>query len=329
MFLVKGGTVDVLIAAHRAARPVEREPITFESLRTASTFTLERFTAGCRRLFKPYLSIGLTLMAVYALSGAAYLAFVVYGYRAATDRFLVVGWTFVAALSAALLVAWITLVNLLYLLMQIAIAVDGGTAANAPMAVLRFIRAEFRELAAVFGVVLALVVVATLASALAWSGVGLIAFVPLVGLAVFPLQLAALARPRSGVRVSRADGARRLRDAVPSIRTKTGIAPRNRSAVDPHSLRFWNGRRDGIQKRRLPGVRQGRRATERRIELPHEQRRRRALRDVARHDENLRRSQRRPGRAVRRSGQLTGAGHLAGRLTRPSCCRREASAGCR
>ena len=35
-------------------------------------------------------------------------------------------------------------------------------------------------------------IAATLASALAWSGVGLIAFVPLVGLAVFPLQLAAL-----------------------------------------------------------------------------------------------------------------------------------------
>ena len=33
---------------------------------------------------------------------------------------------------------------------------------------------------------------ATLASALAWSGVGLFAFVPLVGLAVFPLQIAAL-----------------------------------------------------------------------------------------------------------------------------------------
>ena len=51
---------------------------------------------------------------------------------------------------------------------------------------------EFRELAGVFLVVVALVVAATLASALAWSGVGLIAFVPLVGLAVFPLQLAAL-----------------------------------------------------------------------------------------------------------------------------------------
>ena len=43
-----------------------------------------------------------------------------------------------------------------------------------------------------FLVVVVLVVAATFASALAWSGVGLIAFVPLVGLAVFPLQLAAL-----------------------------------------------------------------------------------------------------------------------------------------
>jgi hypothetical protein len=192
MFLVKGGTVDVLIAAHHAAGPIEREPITLDTLRTASTFTLERFTAGCSRLFRPYLAVGLTLMAVYAISGAAYLAFLVYGYAAATDRFLLVGWAVVAALSAALLVAWITLVNLMYLLTQIAIAADCGTEASAPAAVLRFIKSEFRELVAVFGVVVALVVVATLASALAWSGVGLIAFVPLVGLAVVPLQLAAL-----------------------------------------------------------------------------------------------------------------------------------------
>ena len=56
----------------------------------------------------------------------------------------------------------------------------------------RFVRAEFRELVGVFLIVFGFVVAATLASALAWSGVGLIAFVPLVGLAVFPLQIAAL-----------------------------------------------------------------------------------------------------------------------------------------
>jgi hypothetical protein len=83
-------------------------------------------------------------------------------------------------------------VNLLYLLLQIAIAYEGVGVSDGLRAVVRFIRAEFRELAGVFLVVLALVVAATLASALAWSGVGLIAFVPLVGLAVFPLQIAAL-----------------------------------------------------------------------------------------------------------------------------------------
>jgi hypothetical protein len=64
--------------------------------------------------------------------------------------------------------------------------------AEAVRAVARFIRAEFRYLGTIFLVVLAMVVAATLASALAWSGVALIAFVPFIGLAVVPLQLFAL-----------------------------------------------------------------------------------------------------------------------------------------
>ena len=193
MFLVKGGTMEVLIAANAAAGPIEREPMTLDTFRRASTFTVANFTAGCSRLFHRYLALGLLLMLVYALSVGAYLAFVVYGYRAAGDRVLVIGWTFFAALAAVLLVVWITLVNLAYLLLQIAMAHDGVGLSDACRATLRFVRDEFRPLAGVFLVVVALVVVAMLASALAWSGVGLIAFVPLVGLAVFPLQLAALA----------------------------------------------------------------------------------------------------------------------------------------
>ena len=192
VFLVKGGTVDVLVAAHRAAGAIEGEPITIDTIRTASQFTLQRFIAGCSRLFRPYLGVGLALMAVYVVSGGAYLVVVFYGYSAATGGFQWLGVTFVAAVSAGLLVAWITVVNVLYLLVQIAIAVDGASATASLMAVARFIRAEFRELAGILCVVLALVVAATLASALAWSGVGLIAFVPVVGLAVVPLQLAAL-----------------------------------------------------------------------------------------------------------------------------------------
>ena len=42
--------------------------------------------------------LGLGLMLVYALSVGAYLAFLVFGYRAATGGVLVVIWTFVAAI---------------------------------------------------------------------------------------------------------------------------------------------------------------------------------------------------------------------------------------
>ncbi|HZR25874.1 MAG TPA: hypothetical protein VFA59_19905 [Vicinamibacterales bacterium] len=192
MFVVKGGTMDVMLAAEAATGPIEHEPITYEGLKAASRFSLQRFTDGCSRLFRPYLWLGLLLMVVYGASGGAYIAFVAYGYRIAEGRVLVIGWTFIAALAAAALIAWITLVNFLYLITQIAIAVENVGVMDGIGAVARFIRAEFRELAGLFLVVVVLVVAATFASALAWSGVGLIAFVPLVGLAVFPLQIAAL-----------------------------------------------------------------------------------------------------------------------------------------
>ena len=132
-------------------------------------------------------------MVVYALSVAGYLAFVVYGYRAAEGRVLIIGWTFIAALAAG---AARRLDHGRQSPVPAAADCDGGRrrrrVARRCRAAARFIRAEFRELAGVFLVVVGLVVAATLASALAWSGVGLIAFVPLVGLAVFPLQLAAL-----------------------------------------------------------------------------------------------------------------------------------------
>jgi hypothetical protein len=236
MFLVKGGTMAVLLDANDATGPIESEPITYESVKQAAQFSMPRFVNGCTRLFRPYLYLGLALIVVYIVSGAGYLAFVVYGYQAAGDRALLIGWTFIAALSAVALVLWITLVNLVYLLLQIAIAIEGVGLADAVRSVTAFARMQGRGLGGVFLVVLALVIAATLASALAWSGVGLIAFVPLVGLAVFPLQIAALlirgllfeyigltalgaylTLYRRHVRIRAATGTRPLESVVPSV----------------------------------------------------------------------------------------------------------------
>ena len=192
MFVVKGGTIDVLLAANDETGPIEHDALTFAGVRAASRFSLERFLRGCSRLFRPFLALGILLMIVYAASGAGYLAFVIYGYRAAGDRLWFIGWAFVVTLATIALVVWITFVNVVYLLLQLVVAADGVGVAEACRAIVRFARARFRPLSGVFLVMLVLVIGATFASALAWSGVGLVAFVPLVGLAVFPLQIAAL-----------------------------------------------------------------------------------------------------------------------------------------
>ena len=191
MFLVKGGTVEVLLAAGGDTPPIEREPVTLESMRVASKFSLGRYARGCARLFRPYLGLGTLLMVVYALSGSGYFALVVFGYRMAADRSLFAGWAFLTTLATLALAVWITVVNLLYLLVQVVIAAEGIGVVEAIRTGGRFVRAEYRNLGGAFLVVFAMVVGATLATALAWSGVGLVAFVPLVGLAVFPLQIVA------------------------------------------------------------------------------------------------------------------------------------------
>jgi hypothetical protein len=192
MFLVKGGVLDVLLAAEDAAGAIEREPISIDTIEPAARFSLERFIGGCARLFKPYLALGIALLVTYAVTAAAYVAFAVYGFRLAGVVGLI-GLTSLAAAAAVVLIVWITLVNLVYLLMQIAMAADNLGLSDAFRAVTAFLRAEFALLAQIFLVTLGIEIGATLVSALAWSGLGLIAFVPLIGLAVIPLQIVALA----------------------------------------------------------------------------------------------------------------------------------------
>ena len=73
----------MLLAANDAAGPIEREAVTFDSLRGAAS-SRAAFMSGCVRLFRSYLGLGLVL--VLALPRQRrYLACVVVGYRAAED----------------------------------------------------------------------------------------------------------------------------------------------------------------------------------------------------------------------------------------------------
>jgi hypothetical protein len=185
MFLVKGGTVAVLVAAERGAGAIEHPPLRLPAFRRAMFFSLERFTSGATALFSRYARLGLLLTAIYAVSSGAFLAVVFGGPDPSAD------WRLLAAAASLLLVGWIAVVNALYLLCQIAIAADDCSPGQAIRRVSGLLRRDGRTIALIFTAVLALVALTTAASILATAALGLIAFVPLVGLAALPLQLMA------------------------------------------------------------------------------------------------------------------------------------------
>jgi hypothetical protein len=183
VFLIKAGTVATLVRSDREAGPVEEPPLHVDVIARASRFSVDSYTESARALFPRYARLGFMLMGVYVLSGVAFLALM--ARREAGE-----GWSPTALLAAAF-VAWITVVNLIYLLVQIVVAADDCSVATAFRRVAVFLRRERRHVGTVFLLVLALIVMATGASILATAALGLVAFIPFLGLAALPLQILA------------------------------------------------------------------------------------------------------------------------------------------
>ena len=189
MFLVKCGTVSVLARADRGGGPIERPPLRVGTFRRAMSFSIETFTGGSANLFPRYLFLGAVLTLVYIVVAALCLS-VAYGlFRLGGDRPLLLG--SVAALGIGLFVGLVTIANVFYLLAQIVVAVNDCGVAAGVRGVSRFVRGEFWKLSRVFGVTVLLLVAATVLSVAATWGFYLIAYVPLAGLIVLPLQLGA------------------------------------------------------------------------------------------------------------------------------------------
>ena len=96
----------------------------------------------------------------------------------------------IAGLTAGVGAA-VTIINLLYLLTQIAITADDCDVPTALARMTGLLYARPVELSIVFASTLSLLALGIAASLLATAALGLIAFVPFVGLAALPLQVAA------------------------------------------------------------------------------------------------------------------------------------------
>jgi hypothetical protein len=190
-FVVKAGTVSLLAAAEAGAGTIERPPVRVKAIRRANVVAIEPFLAGCQRLWLRYVKLGACLLAVYGVTATIYLLLFLGGLSLGGNSGVLLGWTFVWLAASSPVIVWITLVNFFYLLTQIVMAVEDVGVRQGMHGAFRFVRHSLREVAGIFGVVLLLATVATIVSIVATAGFGLINLVPILGLAVLPLQFAA------------------------------------------------------------------------------------------------------------------------------------------
>jgi hypothetical protein len=174
----------VLLAGDRAAGPIEMPPLRLSSLAQAHTATIETFINGVRSLFGRYLRLGVGLTVVYAVLAGGYIA-LVFGPPSAGA---LDGPVVITLASLAFILA-VTLVNFLYLLLQIVVAAEDCAVHQAVPHVARLLRRRTKDMGQVLAAILALMLMATGVSILATAALGLIAFVPFVGLAALPLQV--------------------------------------------------------------------------------------------------------------------------------------------
>lgn len=190
--LVRAGTVAVLTAGERCAPDaLHTGSVRAEALRRAAASRIEGFLDGVSRYGRRFVMLGLWLMAAYAALGAAYLGALVGAYRWAERAEWISAVPIVALAASSAFVVALSAINLLYMLVQIIVVADDCPLGTAARRLRGFLMHDARQVAGIFGVILTALLAGAIASIVMTAGLGLVAWVPLVGLAVVPLQAAA------------------------------------------------------------------------------------------------------------------------------------------
>lgn len=189
LIAVKAGSLSVLVQADAVGASWTPRAWRTATLRQLRTFSFPIFWTGTRLRFRRFLQLAAWLSLAYALVGALYVVGIVVGYRWVDEGRWHDIWTRAVAASTVLLFLAITAVNVFYLLMQIALANEPIGLRVALRQVRGFVRARAGVLTALFLAVSFGLALAWVASAVLWTGVGLVAVLPVVGIAMVPLQL--------------------------------------------------------------------------------------------------------------------------------------------
>jgi hypothetical protein len=190
MFVVKAGTLAILVSGERAADDVHRRPLTMESLKGVSRYSLSTVLAASRRFQHRSVRLALGLGIGYVVLGGVYLFVVVDGFWWVAESRWAPVWPLLMFVATSGAAVGMTALNLFFDLArvimiaddcQVRVALDRGRA---------FLLADARQVLGIFGAMGGIVLLATVAGFTATAALALIAWVPIVGVIFVPMQVA-------------------------------------------------------------------------------------------------------------------------------------------
>jgi hypothetical protein len=191
MFVIKAGTLAILVAGERLAPEGDGSPIRLDWLARSAAYRVDDLLTAIShfRGRAIALAVGLGVSYVAVAFGYALLMRAAFGLTA--DPVWVNVWPLaVAVITSGGLVA-VAALNLFYDLTRIVVVVEDCSLVAAGRKLWRFLVADVRHVLGIFGVMGAVGAVATAVALVATAGLALISWVPIVGLVVFPLQVVA------------------------------------------------------------------------------------------------------------------------------------------
>ena len=190
MFVAKGGTLAVLVAGERAAGEIHRVPLGRAVLRPATAYSMASVLAGIRHFRVRLTALALWLGAAYLVVCTGYMLVIGYGFQWAVTSAWVQAWPLLVLVATSAGVVSLTAANLIFDLLRVVVITDDCRLSAAWTRVRTFLLADARHVLGIFGTMSLVLVLATVASITATAGLALVAWVPLAGLIVLPLQAA-------------------------------------------------------------------------------------------------------------------------------------------
>jgi hypothetical protein len=191
MAIVKAGTLAVLVRGERGAGDLHRPPLRLESFQRASAYSLATLLDCLRQFRRRAIVMAIWLGIAYLLTGLAYVASLTFGFQVVSESRWAAAWPLLVLLVTSTGVITITVINLAYDLLRVIVITDDCGIGAAFARLRSFLIQDARQVLGIFGVMSAVLALATAASVFATAGLTLLAWVPFAGLILLPLQLAA------------------------------------------------------------------------------------------------------------------------------------------